>query len=135
MDNRENKEVKSSNAKNNNTAYIIIAVGIVILIVGGFLLIKGCSSKKDNNENNENTEEIKKEAATEESIINAYGMSKEDAINLVKEIYNGDNYEFSADINEDSKYIVTVKNTLTETNSKFLVDPTSTSKSYYEINE
>ena len=122
---------------NKNLYYIIIAVVAVIVLVGGFLLIKGCSNNKANNEENnkENAENDKKEAASEESIIKAYGMSKEDAINIVKDIYNGDNYEFSADINEDSKYIVIVKNIITESTNKYLVDPTSTSKSFYEINE
>ena len=50
-------------------------------------------------------------------------------------INNSDNYEFSVEINKDSKYIVSVKNTLTESITKFLVDPTSLNGSFYEIDE
>ena len=130
---QEQKKWKNNQKINQN--YIIIAIiAVIVLAFAGFLLIKGCSNNK-NNDNNENSETPKREIVSEESLINAYGMSKEDAINIVKEIYNGDSYEFTAEINEDAKYVVTANNILTKTSSKFLVDPTSTSKSFYEINE
>lgn len=133
----ENENKKSEIKKtNNNLTYIIIAVIAVVLVVVILLVAKGCSKDSDKkDDNNSNEEVIKKEGAEEGDLVEAYGMSREDAINIVKSIYNGDNYEFSAEINEDSKYIVSVKNTITETTDKFLVDPQSTSKSFYSITE
>ncbi len=133
MENNKTNELKKKNSFNMN--YIIVAVIIVIVLILGLLLIKGCS-KKDSS-NNENNEEkvIEKKAVDESDLVESYGMSKEDAINIVKTAYNGDIYEFSAEINKDSKYIVTVKNLVTNTESKFLVDPTSTSKSFYMLDE
>ena len=108
--------------------YMWLIFGLsVILLVLGLVLIKGCSRKKE--------KEVEKVGAKEDDIVKAYDMSGEDAINLVKEIYNSDNYEFSVEINKDSKYIVSVKNTLTESTTKFLVDPTSANGSFYEIDE
>ena len=121
--------MKKENKKGNGIIqYIIIGVITVVILVLGFLLLKGCSNENDNKTS-------KKIPASEEQIKNAYDMSKEDAINIVKALYNSDVYEFEAKINEDSKYVVTVKNTITESVTKFLVDPTSTNGSFYEINE
>ena len=114
------------NKKNIKNIIIISAIAVVILALG-LVLIKGCSTKKE--------KEVEKVASKEDDIVKAYDMSGEDAINLVKEIYNSDNYEFSVEINKDSKYIVSVKNTLTESITKFLVDPTSLNGSFYEIDE
>ena len=123
--------MKGKKKQEINKNYIIIAVAIVVWLVIGFILIKG-GGKKDNNQNNEEVEKI---GAKEDDIIQAYGMSKEDAINVVKRIYNSDNYEFSADINNESKYIVTVKNIITEKTSKYVVDPTSNNGTFYELTE
>jgi hypothetical protein len=59
-------------------------------------------------------------------------MSKQDAINLVKSIFNSDTFEFEAEINKEAKYVVTVKNTITDGTYKYLVDPVS--KSFSEMN-
>ena len=117
--------MKKGKKKNNFLLIISISVITVVILALGLILIKGCSKEKD--------EKIKKVGAKEEDIISAYNMSKEDAINRVKTIYNGDMYEFSAEINEDSKYIVSVKNIITEGITKYLVDPTSLNGSFYEI--
>ena len=129
-----NTNKKEKNVKNNNINIIIIAVGVVILLLVGFIVIKGCSKSSKNNEETQE-EKIKMVGASEEDLISSYGMSKNDAIEIVKTIYNSDNYEFSADINEDSKYIISVKNLITEKVDKYLVDPTSTNKSFYLVTE
>ena len=115
--------------KKNIKNIIILSVITVMLLVVGLLLIKGCTDKKKD----EKTPD--KVAASEDDLKDAYNMSKEDAINKVKTLYNSDVYEFSAEINKDSKYIVTVKNTVTESVTKYLVDPTTTSGSFYMIDE
>ena len=121
--------------KNNNNFIIIIAVVVLVLLIGGFLLINGCSKSDKESNNTNNDEVVEKIGAKEADIIKAYGMSKNDAIEVVKAIYNTDNFEFSADINEDSKYIVSVTNTITNSIDKYLVDPTSSEKSFYLIDE
>ena len=122
--------------KNDNTfdiKHIIMIVTVLIVIIALVFLIKGCSSEDSNSSNNEGNT-IKKIGASEEDIVKSYGTSKQDAINVVKSIYNSDNFEFSAEINEDSKYIVSVKNTITNKVEKYLVDPTS-NNSFYLITE
>lgn len=119
--------MEKNETKKLDKNYIIIAVIVVlVLLVIGFAFVKGCS-KSDNSNNNE---EVEKKGAAEEDIIKAYGMSKEDAIEIVKKIYNGDNFEFSADINNESQYVVSVKNIITENVTKFIVEPTT--GSFYE---
>lgn len=134
---KKNNKVKENNLQGKN--YIMIGVGaVLVIVIIGFLLVKGCSNDKNNdknNENNGNEDVITKKGATEEDIIAAYGMSKQDAINLVKALYNSDNFEFTADINEDSKYIVSVKNIITNNVDKYFVDPTSSGESFYIITE
>ena len=134
------KKEESTKVKNkaNSTSYIMIAIIVVlVLVIGCLVLIKGCNNSSKNNDdktnNTENNEIVKPIGADEKDIINSYGMSKEDAINLVKEYYNSDNYEFSAEINSESKYIVIVTNTITESTTKFLVDPTVPDKSFSMI--
>ena len=130
-------EEKKKNTKKSNNNYIIYAaIGIVALLVIGFFLIKGCSSSSNNETNNEpEPNSSEKIGAKEQDIINAYGMSKKDAIDIVKEIYNSENFEFSADINEDSMYVVSVKNTITESIDKYIVDPTSSEHNFYLVLE
>lgn len=132
MDKKEENKNKANKA--NSTTYIMIAIIIVLVfVIGSLLLIKGCSKDNDNKapENNE----IEQKGAKEEDLIKAYGMSKEDAINIVKDFYNSDNYEFACEINKESKYIVIVTNTITEEDTKYLVDPTIPDKSFSMITE
>jgi len=135
----DNKNIEKSNKK-GDFKIIMIATIIVIAIVVIAVLInsfgKKEKTKEDNNEDNKvEKNEVIKKGSSEEDIKLSYGMSKEDAINIVKEIYNGDVFEFVCDINSDSKYIVTVKNTLSNSVTKYLVDPESKDNSFYEINE
>lgn len=126
MNKKEEKKAKI------DLKYIIIGVvALLIILVVSFVLFKGCSKE----ENKENNNEVEKIGAKEEDIIKAYGMSKEEAIELVQKIYKSDNYEFSVEINKDSKYVVSVKNLINEKVSKFLVDPTTVEKSFYQIDE
>ena len=137
MKKSDKEKVKESNDQGKK--YIIIGVvAVLVIVVVGFLLVKGCSNDKKNNGNDVNDDsetEIAKKGSSEEDIVAAYGMSKQDAINLVKKLYNSDNYEYSVDINEDSKYIVSVKNIITNSVDKYFVDPTSSGESFYIITE
>ena len=112
--------------KNKKLAIVFAIIGLIIVVIG-LLLINGQPKKEEKKE-----DIIEKVGASEEDIVNAYNMSKEDAINIVKTLYNGETYDYSVTINEDSKYIVTVKNSITEGLTKYLVDPTKNG-SFYEI--
>ena len=133
---KKNEKIKEKSSINNYKILFMAIIGVLVLIIICVVAFKGCSKEDSKNSNNSNEEEkIKKIGASEEDIISAYGMSKQDAINIVKEIYNSDNFEFSADINEDSKYVVSVENTITKKVDKYVVDPTVEGKSFYMITE
>ena len=92
--------------------YIVLGLIAIISIILGLVLLNG---KK---------EEIKKDNRTPEEIIkDNYDFNEEDAIILIKKIFNSDNYKFEAKATTDGLYQVTVTNTVT--NSKFIyyVDP------------
>ncbi len=117
--------------KVNSTMLIAGAVVVVLIIVLVVFLLTGNGksdkeSKKDENENNGPT-------VTDKDIETAYGMSKQDAIDIVKPHFNSDNFSFAAELNANNKYTVTVTNTLTDSVYKYEVDPLN--KTYYEIDE
>ena len=132
---KKKEETKEKSSIDNYKILFMAIIGVLVLIIICVAAFKGCSKENSKNSNNSNEEKIKKIGASEEDIISAYGMSKQDAINIVKEIYNSDNFEFSADINEDSKYVVSVENTITKKVDKYVVDPTVEGKSFYMITE
>ena len=111
-----------------------IAIGAVLLIAVIVCIVFLVSNNKDTNNENEKPDinnEVENVVITEEEIVEAYGVTKEDAISLVKQSINSDNFEFTVTINSKAKYIVTVKNTLTDSVYKYEVDPMT--KQYYEI--
>lgn len=148
---KEKKVVKKKDDKKSNSdgkikkeLIIGIVIGIVLLFALVLVLVfsgdkeNNNNEKKDNNEqteNNEDTgnnnEEVDYGVSDESTIIRLYGMSKEDALNLVKSNFNSDNFEFSVEISPSVTYIVTVKNTVTNSLYKYEVDPLT--KDWYEI--
>lgn len=111
---------------------IIIGAIIVLAIIICVICFLGKGKDKNNNENNANTNPpVEDKVFTEQDIIDAYGMSKEDAINLVKSLFNSDNFDFDAEVSKTAKYIVTVTNTINDSTYTYEVDPIS--KSYYEV--
>lgn len=115
--------------KKKNYNFIIIGVIVVIVIIVCLFFLLGGKGK--NNDESKKDEEDKQIVLTEKDIVDAYGMTANDAIEVVKAIYNSDNFEFSAKVNENSKYTVTVKNTITDAIYKYEVDPIT--ESFYEI--
>ena len=101
---------------------IVIAVVIaIVLIVAGVLFVSFGKDKAQEKPNKDKTQE--------ESLEEITGMSKEDAIELVKPNFMSDNYEFSAVANGDGFYKVTVKNIVENTEIIYYVDPTT--KTFY----
>ena len=124
------KDMKNINFKDKKVELIIgIVVVVVIIFLGLFLIFKKSDDSKNNGKDN-GTEE-QGITFTEKNIVDAYGMSSEDAIKLVKDMFHSDNFTFSANVTEDAKYIVTVKNTISNTEYKYEVDPVT--ESFYEL--
>lgn len=123
--NKETKKVK----KNNIELIIIVVVIVLVVFLGTFLIFKkGDDAKVEEKKPHED----KGTPIVENDIVEAYGMKADDAVELVKSIYNSDNFSYSAAVSKDAKYIVTVTNTITNVVYKYEVDPIS--KSFYEIN-
>lgn len=109
----------------------VLLLAVILCIV--FLVTNGKDKKEKSKDNNiEDTNKAPQDVVfTEEDLKSAYGVSKEDAINLVKPLFNSDNFEYTAVVTNKAKYLVTVKNTISKKEYKFEVDPVT--KSYYEI--
>lgn len=108
---------------------IFLLLAVIICIV--FIITNNNDKKENNNNNSDGNNEVEDVIFTEENLKSAYGVSKEDAINIIKPLFNSDNFEYTVDVTKDAKYRVTVKNTISKTEYKFDVDPVT--KSYSEI--
>lgn len=110
---------------------VVLLIAVILCIV--FLVTNGKDKKEKNIDNNiEDTNKAPEDVAfSEEDLKSAYGVNKEDAINLVKPLFNSDNFEYTAVVTNKAKYLVTVKNTISKQEYQFEVDPVT--KSYYEI--
>ncbi len=99
-----------------------IVIGAILIVIAAILLVLLLTNvfKKDNNKSNH---EERKVESDEKSIEEDYHFTKDDAINIIKKIYNSDNYEFDALADVDNTYIVTVTNTDTNESTKYKVDP------------
>lgn len=124
----------TSKSLNQKIGFYIMAIGIlipVIVLMGTMTVlnfsepVKYNSNSNTNNSSNNNDDKDDKDDLhpTEEDLIHQFGFSKEDAINLIKEVYNSDNYEFEAVITSDNKYEVTARDPEVNTASVFIVDP------------
>lgn len=102
----------------SNIRLIVAVVIAIILIITGVLFLNSnkTSPEKPNNPS-------VSEGTREEQIKEVTGMTKEDAINIVKENFGSDNYEFKAEATEDGLYKVVVTNTIEKTTITYFVDP------------
>ncbi len=110
---------------------VVLLLAVILCIV--FLVTNNKDKEGKNNDNNINdTDRAPQDVVfTEEDLKSAYGVNKEDAINLVKPLFNSDNFEYTAVVTKEAKYLVTVKNTISKVEYQFEVDPVT--KTYYEI--
>ena len=100
--------------KNKLVFYIVLSVIALISIIGGLILLNGNGDKDKAKKDTRTTEEIIKEN---------YEFREEDAINLIKNIFNSDNYKFEAKVSDNGLYKVTVTNTVTSSKYIYYVDP------------
>ena len=113
--------------KNLKDKKVIIAGAVILLVI--IILLFCFVFKGKNKENNDSNKIVK---VDEQEIIKSYNVSGNDAIDIVKTIFNGDSFEFTYEINNDAKYVVTAKSKIEGDNTelKFIVDPIT--KSFYE---
>lgn len=143
--NNEKKEEKNAengqmtNEQKTKIIIITVAVLIVLAILVVFLVFGANGGKNNTNDNagnknnaeniEQNTENEKfnnpkdAENVTEADIIGVYNFSKEDAKKMVMANFNSDNFEFYVNVSTEGKYIVTVRNTISEKIYKYEVDP------------
>lgn len=138
------KKKEKFDIKKHKRELIIIGVALLVAIVTIVFVKLGTQEDEyypidkievpDDEEEQEKPEEkptVKPGTTSEETMIKVYGMSKEDAIKLVKTAINSDSFEYTAVISKDAKYVVTVKSTVSNTKYTYEVDPLT--KEFYEI--
>ena len=106
------------------TKYYIIGAGILIsiIILIGAITYFNMDKTPDKPEEPVN-ETPKGEQVTKDSIEKDFGVSEQEAIDIVKKVYNSDVYEFTVKALSDNTYEVTSKNVATNTVTVFIVDP------------
>ncbi len=122
-------EAKKTNKKinlKNKKILLIVGVAVVIIIIGILVAVLGNDKEKEGGKPSKETEIN----ATEQTVEDEYGFSKEDAINVIKGVFNSDSYQYEATIREDNMYIVTVTNPDSDSKYTYIVDPND--GSFYE---
>lgn len=143
--NNEKKEEKNAenmqitNEQKTKIIIILITVLVALAILVAFLMLGAKGDKNNTNNNTDNKNNIENieqntenekfnnpkdaENVTETDIIGVYNFSKEDAKKMVMANFNSDNFEFYVNVSTEGKYIVTVRNTISEKIYKYEVDP------------
>lgn len=135
--NAENRQI--TNEQKTKIIIILITVLVALAILVAFLMLGAKGDKNNTNNNTDNKNNIENieqntenekfnnpkdaENVTEKDIIGVYNFSKEDAKKMVMANFNSDNFEFYVNVSTEGKYIVTVRNTISEKIYKYEVDP------------
>lgn len=135
--NAENRQI--TNEQKTKIIIILITVLVALAILVAFLMLGAKGDKNNTNNNTDNKNNIENieqntenekfnnpkdaENITEADIIGVYNFSKEDAKKMVMANFNSDNFEFYVNVSTEGKYIVTVRNTISEKIYKYEVDP------------
>jgi flagellar basal body-associated protein FliL len=125
------KKVTKKVEENDNKKLFIMIGGIVLVLVALVLIIVLATNKPKKEDKPKEEEKPKGEVieTDEKTMEKDYGFSKENAINVVKETYQSDNYTFTAVANADNTYTVIVENSETGEVTKWTVDPSDGSRS------
>ncbi len=135
--NAENRQI--ANEQKPKIIIILVTVLVALAILIAFLMLGAKGDKNNTNNNTDNKNNIENieqntenekfnnpkdaENVTEADIIGVYNFSKEDAKKMVMANFNSDNFEFYVNVSTEGKYIVTVRNTISEKIYKYEVDP------------
>lgn len=115
---KEKKKLKITSKQ--KSLLVIIGAALLVIIVGVIIAISGNNEDKDKDKDNDKEKPI---VSTKETVAEEYGFTEEDAINVIKGVFNSDTYEFKAEVREDNMYIVTVTNPDSESKYTYVVDP------------
>lgn len=119
---KDTKGMSMKEFQEKNKLKILIAIVMILIIIFSLVIIFD-KDDKEKEPSNENTNPGL--VYTEERIYNEYGMKKEDAIEIIKKVYNNDDYTYVAEVTKNGKYVVTVTNEGTNETTVFLVDPST----------
>lgn len=101
---------------------LVVAVFIaVVLIIAGIVLLNIDNDKDEGKVQPPSVEEKTREEQLEEST----GMTKEEAIEIVKDNFKSDNYEFTSVATDDGLYKVVITNIIDQTEIIYYVDPSN----------
>ena len=118
----------------NKKRFLFIVLGTVLLFalcVFIFILFNKSDTSGSNLDEDDPVIVPEVDKNLEKTIIEAYGVSCDDANDIVKGLFNGDIYEFKCEVNANGTYNVTVKNTLT--NKIYLYEVKPDTKEAFEI--
>ena len=104
-----------------NIRLVVAVIIAMILIITGVILLNVDKEEANGKTPNQPVEE----KVREEQLVDSTGMTKEDAIEIVKENFGSDNYEFEAEATNDGLYKVIVTNTVDDSKIIYYVDPTN----------
>ena len=108
--------------KENLRVFIAVCIALVLIVAGVILLLV----------NDDKNDLSKEQEQKEETLTEVTGMSGDDAIEIVKQHFNGNNYEFVVEITSDSLYKVTAVSKFDNSTITYFVDPV-TGKAYIDI--
>lgn len=109
--------------KENLRIFVAVIVACVLIVLGIILILIDNNGKNDL----DNKQQIR-----EEELIEITGMSKEDAIEVVKNNFHGNNYDFFVEITSDSLYEVKAVSKTSDSEIIYFVDPVN-GKAYINI--
>ena len=127
----EKKKSKRKNILKGNEKLFGIIVAVVLVLCLVVVIVTRGSKKNDDVKPSSGDIVDDKIDFTDKDLKDIYGMSGEDAIEIVKRDFKSDTFEFSYEVDKNSQYIVIAKNKITGTVYKYSVDPSS--GSYYTV--
>lgn len=119
---KKEKNVQNEFEKIRNRGILISIIMIALIAVVIFSVYRTNQNQEEKKKEENNTPEVI--LPTEEELVSEFGMSKDDAANIVKKIYNNsDEYVFYVSTTPDRKYMVSVRSIPLDTTSKYIVVP------------
>ncbi len=102
---------------------VVVIVAVLVLVIGGVTFMLLGNKEEPNKKSPDPKLEEKFDKPNEETLKDEYDITLNDAINLVKERFNSDSYEYDAEVMGDSRVKVTVTNSDTNSKYVFIVEP------------
>lgn len=111
--------------KDNLRVIIAVVIALVLIVTGFILLAIGKEEEAPINK-------VEEEQTKEEQLAQITGVSANDAVDIVKDNFYSDNYQFKTEVTKDSLYKVIVTNIIDNSQIIYYVDPV-TRDAYIDI--